>query len=217
MRKSCLTLLFVFITFLSFCQADTVLQKKVDALNANVTLLKSSLDSLKSKAKSPSDSSKLKANLSNQCYDCTHPLSWKQRLLVLSPIVLFFLVLLYLALRLRNEGFKLADALDETTPKIKTIENPQYNVTTAVTGTVPPTINVTDSPNRSTSRLIAFLSGLAAILIAVSSASYFFYMYFRTGHEPDISKLYYILLALGIGVTPYVFNKLSEAIRPNKE
>jgi len=203
MKKAFLTFLLAFAAFLSFCQTDTALQRKVDALNQNVTSLKKSLDSLT-----------VKANFTSQCYNCKSQISWKQRLLILSPIVLFFLVITYLALRLRSEGFKLADALDETDPKIKTIPNPEYNATTAVIGTVPTTINITDSPNRSTSRLIAFLSGLTAILIAISSTSYFFYMYFRTGKEPDISKLYDILLALGIGVTPYVFNKLSDAVKP---
>src|SRR6266542_2158045 len=202
MKKSFFTLLLLFTVLFGFSQIDTALNKKVDMLTQNVSVLKNSIDSLTKKS-----------TFVQQCYDCKHSLSWKQILIVLSPILLFLVVVLYASIRLKREGFKLADALDETDPKIKTIPNPEYNATTAAGGVVPPTINVTDTPNRSSSRMIAFLSGLTAIVIAISSASYFFYMYFRTGKEPDITHIYDILLALGIGVTPYAFNKISDAIK----
>lgn len=203
MKKIFLALLLLSVVSIGFSQTDSPLNKKIDAVAQNVLILKGNLDSLTKKTTS----------ISSSCYTCKQSLSWKQILLILSPILLFFVVAGYAVLRLKKEEFKLADALDETDPKIKTIPNPEYNATTALTGTVPPTIDITDSPNRSSSRTLAFLSGITAVVIGISSVSYFFYMYFRTGQEPNLTNIYDILLALGIGVTPYAFNKISDAIK----
>lgn len=202
MKKLLLVLLFASSAVSVFSQTDSLLTKKIDSLSQKVLKLQSAVDSL----------TKRSTTAQTSCYSCKGPISWKQKAIILSPVILFFIVAGYAAFRAKKEGFAIADALDETTPKIKTIPNPVYDATTAAHG-VSPTIDITDTPNRSSSRMIAFLSGLTAIVIGISSVSYFFYMYFRTGQEPNLNHIYDILLALGIGVTPYAFNKISDAVK----
>lgn len=112
-------------------------------------------------------------------------LSWQQKFMVLSPIVLFLFCSFLIMVRLKKENYRLSDALSEN--------------------------DVGKSP--STSRLIIFMSGTATVLVGISSVSYFFYMYFRTSKEPSFEKLYNILLALGFGVVPYTINKVTDIFK----
>lgn len=63
----------------------------------------------------------------------------------------------------------------------------------------------------STSRFIAFLTGLAAIFIGTTMTMYYGYLVVaECPHNPSVDGLWKILLGLGIGVVPYginVFNK----------
>jgi hypothetical protein len=55
------------------------------------------------------------------------------------------------------------------------------------------------------------------LIIALCMACFFIYYYIRTGCAPDLSPLSMILLALGLGVVPYAFNKVSTAIASKKQ
>lgn len=116
-------------------------------------------------------------------------LSIQQKLLVLSPVVLFLFYSLLAIAVLAKERFSLSSVLSER-PDVA-----------GNAGTTP----------GSASRVIAFFSGMAAVVIGVCSTVYYFYMYFRTDREPPFKDLYSVLLALGIGVIPYAVNKVSEA------
>ena len=68
------------------------------------------------------------------------------------------------------------------------------------------------APRASSSRFIALVTSLLTLIIAVCLCSFFIYFYIATGTPPDISKFSSVLLALGIGVVPYAFNKVAAAI-----
>lgn len=68
----------------------------------------------------------------------------------------------------------------------------------------------------SISRYIAFISSLVIILIAVCMSSFFIYHYIRTGCPPEFGALTGMLIVLGLGVTPYITNKISTAATTNK-
>lgn len=68
------------------------------------------------------------------------------------------------------------------------------------------------TPRASSSRFIALVTSLLTLIIAVCLCSFFIYFYIATGTPPDISKFSSVLLALGIGVLPYAFNKVATAI-----
>lgn len=68
------------------------------------------------------------------------------------------------------------------------------------------------TPRASSSRFIALITSLLTLIIALCLCSFFIYFYIATGNAPDISKFSSVLLALGIGVVPYAFNKVATAI-----
>ena len=68
------------------------------------------------------------------------------------------------------------------------------------------------TPRASSSRFIALVTSMLTLIMAVCLCSFFIYFYIATGTAPDISKFSSVLLALGIGVVPYAFNKVATAI-----
>lgn len=72
------------------------------------------------------------------------------------------------------------------------------------------------TPRASSSRFIALVTSLLTLVVAVCLCSFFIYFYIATGTPPDIGKFSSVLLALGIGVIPYAFNKVAAAISSNK-
>lgn len=133
------------------------------------------------------------------CVYCAKKLDGTQWLLVFLPAILFGIFIFYMLAKLNKEKCSLSDMLGENIP-----------VDAAVANAVPQQPPATGN-KPSTSRLIAFLSGLCAITIGVCSTSYYFYLYLKTGQSPNLDNLYNILLSMGIGVIPYAFNKISSA------
>ena len=62
-------------------------------------------------------------------------------------------------------------------------------------------------------RFIALLTTAIAWSVSVAIACFYIYMYILTGTAPDVGKLATVLLTLGIGVVPYAFNKISDAVK----
>jgi hypothetical protein len=185
---------------------DSATQKKLDDLTKTVTSIKEKTDVL---LKQVPTTQAQQTSTATPTVVLNNHLSFQQALIITSPTLLSILFMVYCIVRLRKEGFKLSDALAGDCPVSREIENPKYdpqNVKAA-----PATITVVDYP-KSSSRLIAFFSGLAAIVISVTTVTYFFYMYFRTGQTPDLDKMSTIILSLGIGITPYALNKFSSAV-----
>ncbi|HWY37061.1 MAG TPA: hypothetical protein VNY73_00785 [Bacteroidia bacterium] len=188
----------------SFSQADSLARKELKNLTQTVDAIKAQADLLSKSAAAPAATH----TVSTGCVDCGRHISWKQALVIGMPVALFLIALFLIAIKLKNEGYQLKNALEDE-PNIIDVPNPKYDPANPTAA--PATIKERES-TQSTSRLIAFLSGMCSIIIAISTVTYYFYIYFRTGQEPNIDKLYDILLALGIGVTPYAFNKVSSAI-----
>jgi hypothetical protein len=140
-----------------------------------------------------------------------------QWLIVWMPVLFFMYLFYFFMTRLRKEGFKLADALSSCVP-IEVVD-----VTSALSGiiTVPPPA-VPANPHapkemillRSSSRLIAFMSGLTAIVISITLMTFYFYNVLagvNTSETSYLDSVWKIIAGLGIGVLPYGFNMIKEA------
>jgi hypothetical protein len=68
----------------------------------------------------------------------------------------------------------------------------------------------------SISRYIAFITSMVTIILVVCMSSFFIYHYIRTGCPPEFGALTVVLIALGLGVTPYITNKITTAATVNK-
>lgn len=124
--------------------------------------------------------------------------------LVFLPTGLFVLVLFFVLALLRRTNFSIAEALSEN--YTITVDVPNPNAAAGGGPYVPQSVTP-----KSVSRLIAFLSGLAALILSVTATSYYFYIYLKTGVSPNLANLFNIILSLGVGVVPYAFNRVAAA------
>ena len=173
------------------------------------------LDSVKRVSKLLTDSAKVyKAKidslqkLDSACNDCTTKVLKKNQVyLVYMPIALFLLFVLIFIIWISRSGFTLEDALS-TAPTKEQIAAVQIQRSNAEQITPGSGTDIPDpKPQRSVSRLMAFLTGVIAIVIAVCLVSYQAYAIFAgCGSEKQFDALWKILAALGIGVIPYGIN-----------
>ncbi len=147
-----------------------------------------------------------------------------EQFLAYLPVILFALILVILFWKLNKESYKVGDALKENTTIEVSENNPALAekpkpAATGVTNVNPPATD-TAAPSpfvpktiqpKSTSRLIAFISGLVSVGIAASLSSFWMYNYFDGDKNVDLTHLTNVLLSLGIGVIPYAVNKISTA------
>lgn len=217
-------LFFLFTSVFGQTKLDTLVEahtKKIETIEKKVTGIQLNIDSIKAKTDSLSALGKaLKA--STGCADCN--ITFWQWVLVFSPILVFIIALFVIKKKLN--GFDLREALSESELPKKTVANPEYTAeklntlanNTALAGTlqmlIPPTIEITASLEypKSSSRYIAFITSALTWIIALCLTCFFLYQYIRTGSAPKLDGLSDVLLALGIGVVPYAFNKMSNAI-----
>jgi hypothetical protein len=156
------------------------------------------------------------------CYPwCGKNVTGADWVLVCAPIALFILSIL--VINGRTKEFKLQDALTENQyPKI-TQQNPMYTnenldkvqASPALVQLLTPTIDVSDISKgfpKSSSRYLALISSTLTLIIAACLSSTFIYLYISSGKQPEFNNLGDILLALGIGITPYAVNKISAAV-----
>ncbi len=109
-----------------------------------------------------------------------------QEFIAISPFLLFIIMILVLCFWLRNYDF--SKALSENWPS-------------------PDDKN--DLP-KSSSRLIAFFSGLTAIIIAISVTSAYLYKVLIVKDTSDLrlDQFAKFIASLGIGIIPYITNKV---------
>jgi len=160
----------------------------------------------------------LSRRMKGNCMNSTdRVLNFGEWVLVFSPLVLFIASAIIIVGG--SGGLKLKDALTENElPKIIK-DNPLYVQDNVNGGLVSPTIEITDvdCPYRpSTSRLVAFITGILAVIIALNITCFFIYHYLKTGCSPDISELSTVILALGLGMVPYVSSRAVSAVTKNK-
>jgi hypothetical protein len=125
-----------------------------------------------------------------------HPTDF-ETVIALLPAIIFFLSLLVIVFKLKKGGVALSDLLAEK------------DLTPAIPPAVP-----SPNPPQSVSRLIVFLTGLAALIIGVCLTTFFIYCYFKDSSKTvDLSNLTTVIWGLGIGVIPYGANKVSSALK----
>ena len=160
------------------------------------------------------------------CTFCQPKLDGGQLFLVAMPILLFLIASVYFLVRLQREGYKISDSFKEnytvdiskTGESVSTQRSIQIERAFDGDKEAPP-VPIDQLPKirpQSSSRLSAFFASVAAIIITISTLTFSFYVYLRTGQEPDLKNLWDMVLALGIGVIPYAFNRLSDAMSPTK-
>lgn len=146
-----------------------------------------------------------------ECTDCTKAtLKPAQHFLVFTPLVLLLLVAIIFIIWIRNSNFTLEDALSVAPTATQFEEAAKARAAAAqaanAAGVAPPAVP-DPKPQGSVSRLLAFITGVVAIIIAVCLVSYNAYaMFAGCGGEKQFEALWKILLGLGIGVIPYGIN-----------
>ena len=134
--------------------------------------------------------------------DTTEPTSAETWISIL-PVIFFTLILIVTILKLRKDGVKLADLLEEKDP----------SAVPAVMPVPAPAAGATPAPAYSVSRFIAFLTGLVALVIGICITTFYMCTYFTNpAAKIDFSNFTNVIWGLGIGVLPYGFNKASAAL-----
>jgi hypothetical protein len=197
----------------------------VNAQTDSAALLKNRDSIIKSQSAKLDSISKAKVGATDQesstvCRSCCGKaeLGWKQWLLVFLPTLFVIFLGSYLMKWIKKEKFKLSEALSgASVTMMKPVsrpdrKNPSNNITTnePVTEPVP-----------SMSRFIAFITGVAAVIIAVCLVTYYAYFAIAECNTPvNYEQLWKILAGLGIGVIPYginVWNKNTKENPPQPE
>lgn len=124
---------------------------------------------------------------------------------VVLPIAFTLLLLVIIIAALK--GFRLGDALAEKNPnKVEGyVEVRKAELANAATfpAISQPALSPAEPP-KSTSRLIAFLSGIAAIIISICLTTFYIYYYLTIGTVPsEFKDLWWGVIVLGIGIIPY--------------
>jgi hypothetical protein len=161
------------------------------------------------------------------CMDCKPELGWLW-FYILMPVILSLIVAGYFLRWLKKEGFMISDAISTDVPeeRLEEIQQAQIEIAKqrsnmiAMMATDPakkqtlPALTAADQPtvpmNRSSSRLIAFLSSLSASVLAISTFSYYMYFAIQEMTVPDFEELWPILTALGLGIVPYATKVINE-------
>lgn len=223
MKKLVLLILLMGVFICSHAQLDSLVKdqgKKIDGLTQAVKVIKQDVDSAKIFITTQKEKA---AKMYVECGTCE--IRFTQWILIFSPIWMFIIALF--VIRKKLKGFSLKEALTESELPKKTIPNPEYtadkinllaahDLAIGVMSTlIPPTIEVTASDEypKSSSRYIAFITSVLTWIIVLCLACFFIYQYMKTGNAPQLGGLSSVMLALGIGVVPYAFNKMSEAVK----
>jgi uncharacterized membrane protein len=137
------------------------------------------------------------------------------------PVAFFLLITSTIFLKLRKDGVKLSEILiDKETAQERIKSNEAVAIAAVNAGPLAagvaaqtPSNQTTDNPEKSTSRLIAFLCGITSIALACCITTYYFYKSFTQTGDVSISSLSNVLYGLGLGVIPYGFNKVAAALK----
>lgn len=124
-------------------------------------------------------------------------LSSLEWVIVFLPSAFFLLMFYYFMGWLKKDSYKLADALSSCDP-VK-ISDPEKSDGSKI-----------DVLPRSSSRMIAFLTGLAAIVVALGVLTVQFYGFLTENKSFETDGMWKLLLSLGIGVIPYGINMFTK-------
>lgn len=164
----------------------------------------------------------------NPTVEPIHTMDWQMTLLVFAPLLVFLSVTLIVFAKLGKEGFKLGDALKENEVLNISVDNPAMEppkvplpatdgrppvlpLVPVIPPNLPPFVPKTVQP-KSTSRLLAFITGLVSAGLASGICSFWIYAYIDDPKNTiDFTNLAAVLLGLGIGVIPYAVNRITKS------
>lgn len=157
------------------------------------------------------------------------------------PVLLFLLILIVVLFKLKKDNVKLSDFLIDKDIKVAlkkeetTIATANANATIAAANAIKSNVaafiaaNVapqeiplpatpannlgSDKQEQSTSRLLAFVSGLTTVGLATCITSFYFYRSFLGDANTNLGNLSTVIYGLGLGVIPYGFNKIANALK----
>ncbi|MDI9338978.1 MAG: hypothetical protein QM534_00300 [Sediminibacterium sp.] len=200
--------LIVFVVTKANANPDSLL----NVMNRNVNAVNQKVDSVKRTLVAARDSIRLLKPYLHSPVSCdTCVLSWFDYGLIAMPVAIFLILLFYFLRWLKREKFKLGDALsgDQPVDKALTRVTTQDAANPSQTRT-----QETEEPvyPRSSSRVIAFITGLAAIVIALTVVSLYAYGYItgRSENTFKLDELWKVIAGLGIGVVPYAAKVIKE-------
>lgn len=176
--------------------ASTVLPDSIKKLPARVSHVEKTVSAL-NKKENTCDECKI------TCPDKMEGFSAKW-ILVFLPVFMFLLLGWFFVRLILNGYLKLDETLSIGAGAVVSTE------TVAADGAVTRRFSETPSkPVGSTSRLIAFLAGIVALLVSVCLITYYaYFMIAECQGNINFSELWTILAGLGIGIVPYGLNVL---------
>lgn len=190
------TTLFIIITLIGLIMTS----QPVFAQNSNTkdtSVTQDSLDKIKDTTatekleKDPTTETKI-----TDCASCEPPEKWQGWLMIFSPIILFIICCWYILNKMNRDNFSFATAFStgqDIVSKTTNEEGKEVTVKHEMVG--------------STSRTIAFFTGMSAIIIAVCLTAFEGYnIIAQCNATTNYDALWKILTALGIGVIPYGLN-----------
>lgn len=163
------------------------------------------------------------------------PISAGEKWLALTPILFFILILCLIFIKLRKDKVSFKDLLLDKDAEIE-IETQKTNQISTLVSNMQSTEALQLQPetrmkvnkiiedianpvgsdvknNSSISRFLAFISGLVSVGLASSITSFYMWNFFDEGKQLNLNDLLTVLLSLGIGVIPYAFNKVGNALK----
>jgi hypothetical protein len=194
---------------------------QADAKNDSIRLTRVENSVVKIEKKQDSTNKQLAPLIKSYTADTTHasgenkgyrsaPIRcWEGYYVVLLPLIfsVIFLIIILRGLR----GFKLADALTEKNPNkvVGFVEVRKIQLARAAAEPFDDPAGPSPEIPTSTSRLIAFLSGIAAIILSLCLTTFYMYYYLTIGTVPsEFKDLWWGVVVLGIGIIPYASAQL---------
>lgn len=149
------------------------------------------------------------------------------------PVILYFLILILVFWKLRKDKVTLKELLldkdiimevegqkarqaQETAKTVAKLDSLTAEAYVNQLKTDTNTSEEEENPRqtRSISRLLAFISGLISVGLACTITTFYMWSYFNKNMpKPELNDLLTILLSLGVGVIPYAFNKVGNALK----
>jgi hypothetical protein len=145
-----------------------------------------------------------KFNSSHRLYPMTHT----RKLFALMPVILFLFVFLIFLFWLRKENYKLSDALSSKSPEVLKTTNTRQDPTDS-SKTIIETKEEVYYP-RSASKLIAFFTALAGIVVVICALTFHAYTMLSgigggSNNEHHGGGLLILVFVLFVGMLPYIF------------
>lgn len=141
----------------------------------------------------------------NYFYDKSKSTKFETFSIVYSIVFILIFILTFALIIWKLRGYDLKKALSE----IKLIES------TAIDAAGIQTKSSKEKMIESSSRLLAFLSGVVALGLSFALILISIYTFLNTGIIPDFSHLVNSVLALGIGIIPYSVNRVASSFKSN--